>query len=294
MTSLGKPAERGMGKRRTPDSRRPLTSIRSLPRRCNATARLRKETRRRRHREGWRNIRPIHLSPAPNLSASSGSAQTKWATLKGSPSIDRSEIFKYPWLRVVEEWSGKTGTMDSRFVMVADHLLVEPRPGVERADFEKRIRAAGFTPGDMVGENGMLVSFDTRVDEPEELPLRIIVLEGLVEYAEPDYLVWRSVEPNDPDYTGNNNIGMTGVAWKVQLMAGRFLGPGGGTTSDGIKVIDYSRLNGAHIISASWGGGYSQALYNAIAACANADIPFVAAAGNSGTNNDSRPHYPSS
>jgi len=94
---------------------------------------------------------------------------------------------------------------------------------------------------------------------------------------------------------GDNGKGLTGVAWNVQLMAGRFLGPNGGSTSDGIKVINYARNNGANIISASWGGGgYSKGLYNAIKAAGDAGIPFVAAAGNSGTNNDSTPHYPSS
>lgn len=95
--------------------------------------------------------------------------------------------------------------------------------------------------------------------------------------------------------SGNNGSGTTGVAWKVQLMALRFLGPDGGSTSDGIRVINYARQNGADIISASWGGGgYSQSLFNAIDACRTAGIPFVAAAGNDGVNNDSIPHYPSS
>ncbi len=94
---------------------------------------------------------------------------------------------------------------------------------------------------------------------------------------------------------GNNGIGMTGVAWQVKLMGVRFLGPNGGSTSDSIRAVNYARQNGAHIISASWGGGgFSQSLYNAIKACGDAGIPFVAAAGNSSTNNDSTPHYPSS
>ena len=93
---------------------------------------------------------------------------------------------------------------------------------------------------------------------------------------------------------GNNGIGITGVAWKVQLMAARFLGPNGGTTSDAIRVINYARLNGAHVINASWGGGgFSQGLFSAIGACYAADITFVAAAGNDGMNTNSTPHYPS-
>lgn len=93
---------------------------------------------------------------------------------------------------------------------------------------------------------------------------------------------------------GNNGMGLTGVAWEVQLMALRFLGPHGGTTSDAIEVINYARENGAHVINASWGGGgRSQSLFNAIKACGLAGIPVVAAAGNSTFNNDSIPHYPS-
>ncbi|HEX7261616.1 MAG TPA: S8 family peptidase, partial [Luteolibacter sp.] len=94
---------------------------------------------------------------------------------------------------------------------------------------------------------------------------------------------------------GDNGIGTSGVAWNVQLMGCKFLGPFGGTTSDGIRVIDYARQQGANVISASWGGGgYSKALKNAITYCATAGIPFVAAAGNDGIDNDSMAHYPSS
>ena len=45
----------------------------------------------------------------------------------------------------------------------------------------------------------------------------------------------------------------------------------------------------------SWGGGgFSQALADAIERANTANILFVAAAGNSGVNNDASPHYPSS
>ena len=45
----------------------------------------------------------------------------------------------------------------------------------------------------------------------------------------------------------------------------------------------------------SWGGGgFSQALRDAIASLDEADVLFVAAAGNSSRDNDSRPTYPSS
>lgn len=350
--------------------------------------------------------------PSDPLIAGSTLVREQWAVADALGNRERTAIyqtdrFKYPNLRVVEKWSGKTGDMVSRLVMVADHLLVGPRAGIDAAALEKRVAEQGFVVVETIGESSMLLSFEMNAGDTAELPRRLdalAALEEVVGFAEPDYLVWPCIEPNDAAFTGNklwglrnlggvsgytagadidapaawdvrndasdvivavtdtgirhdhqdlapnmwhnpaetagdgidndgngviddvfgldaydddgnpmdtqghgthcagtigargnNGLGMTGVAWKVQLMAGRFLGSNGGTTSDGIKVIDYARQKGAHVISASWGGGgFSVALENAIAACANAGIPFVAAAGNSGTDNDSLPHYPSS
>ncbi len=48
------------------------------------------------------------------------------------------------------------------------------------------------------------------------------------------------------------------------------------------------------VMSNSWGGGgFSQTLLDAINAAAAQEIVFVAAAGNSDTDNDVTPHYPS-
>jgi hypothetical protein len=95
---------------------------------------------------------------------------------------------------------------------------------------------------------------------------------------------------------GNNGKGVTGVCWKVRIMALKFLNSSGsGSTSDAIKCINYAIAKGAHVLSNSWGGGgYSTALYNAINSARSAGIIFVAAAGNNGTNNDSSPFYPAS
>ena len=95
---------------------------------------------------------------------------------------------------------------------------------------------------------------------------------------------------------GNNGIGVVGVNWNVKIMPVKFLSDSGsGSTSDAISAINYARMMGAKVMSNSWGGGgYSQALKDAIDAANNAGSIFVAAAGNSGSNNDSSPHYPSS
>ena len=95
---------------------------------------------------------------------------------------------------------------------------------------------------------------------------------------------------------GNNGKGVVGVAWNVRIMALKFLNSSGfGSTSDAIECINYGIVKGAKIMSNSWGGGgYDQALFDAIAAARDADIIFVAAAGNNGSNNDTTPTYPAS
>ncbi|MFK7827128.1 MAG: S8 family serine peptidase [Oligoflexales bacterium] len=94
---------------------------------------------------------------------------------------------------------------------------------------------------------------------------------------------------------GNNEKGVVGVNWNVSLVGIKFLsGSGSGSLSDAVKAIDYATELGVFLTNNSWGGrGYSQALYDAIERAQKADILFVAAAGNSGTNNDEQPHYPS-
>jgi subtilisin family serine protease len=99
---------------------------------------------------------------------------------------------------------------------------------------------------------------------------------------------------------GDNNLGVAGVNWRVQIMALKFLSSGGsGTTADAIEAVSYATLmrsRGVNIVltSNSWGGGgFSQALQDAIAASRDANMLFVAAAGNSGRNTDVSTNYPS-
>ena len=40
---------------------------------------------------------------------------------------------------------------------------------------------------------------------------------------------------------GNNGTGVTGVAWKVQIMALKFIGQRGGSTSAAVACLDYAR-----------------------------------------------------
>jgi subtilisin family serine protease len=102
---------------------------------------------------------------------------------------------------------------------------------------------------------------------------------------------------------GGNGAGVAGMCWTVKLLNAKFLGSRGGTTANAIKAVDYftglktRTVNPVPIAATnnSWGGGgFSQALADAIERANAADILFVAAAGNDGTNNDTTPHYPSS
>lgn len=99
---------------------------------------------------------------------------------------------------------------------------------------------------------------------------------------------------------GDNGEGIAGINWHVRIMPLKFMGRGGfGNTNDAIEAINYAidrKKSGVNVrvISASWGSTMrSRALSDAIAAAGEAGILFVAAAGNDGTNNDRRPHFPS-
>jgi subtilisin family serine protease len=93
---------------------------------------------------------------------------------------------------------------------------------------------------------------------------------------------------------GNNLIGVTGVDWKVRLMALKFLDKNGdGNTADAATAIDYAVDEGAKVINASWGGpAFSHTLYAAVSRAADHGVLFVAAAGNAGADSDSSPDYP--
>ncbi len=100
---------------------------------------------------------------------------------------------------------------------------------------------------------------------------------------------------------GNNSVGVSGVNWNVRVMALQFLGGNGsGDVNGAIAAIEYAimmknRGVNLRVLNNSWGGGeYSRALEDVIREAENAGILFVAAAGNSYSDNDSRPAYPSS
>lgn len=104
---------------------------------------------------------------------------------------------------------------------------------------------------------------------------------------------------------GGNGKGVAGVNWSVTIISAKFLGRRGGTTANAIKAVDYiTDLKTRHNLNIvatnnSWGGGgFSQGLQDAIERANQANILFVAAAGNGGNdgvgdNNDVTANYPS-
>lgn len=93
---------------------------------------------------------------------------------------------------------------------------------------------------------------------------------------------------------GDDGAGLVGVAWRAKIMGVKFLSAAGGGTLEGaVQAILYANKMGAKILSNSWGGGgFSQALLEAIQKTNESGSLFVAAAGNESNNNDSSPTYP--
>lgn len=97
---------------------------------------------------------------------------------------------------------------------------------------------------------------------------------------------------------GNNNLGVVGVNWQTSMVGCSFLGSSGGTLADAIQCIDYmiglkNAGNNVRVLNNSWGGGgFTQTLKDAITAANNADMLFVAAAGNDASDIDNGGFYP--
>jgi subtilisin family serine protease len=98
---------------------------------------------------------------------------------------------------------------------------------------------------------------------------------------------------------GGNKKGVAGICWNVKILSAKFLGPAGGTTADAVLAVDYftdlkadQKLNIVALNNSWSGGGYSQALFDAIQRAAQQNILFIASAGNDAVNTDLTVSYP--
>ncbi len=96
-----------------------------------------------------------------------------------------------------------------------------------------------------------------------------------------------------------NGIGITGVAPEAKILPVQMLDRNGlgtlGWIISGLNYIKTLRQRGVNVrvINASWGGGvFSSQLQDLIEQLHNLGVVFVAAAGNSGSNNSVHPTYP--
>jgi subtilisin family serine protease len=102
---------------------------------------------------------------------------------------------------------------------------------------------------------------------------------------------------------GNNGTGVSGVNWKVTILACKSHdSSGNGTSASIIECMQYMEIEKAHGLNVvatnnSYAGcpeacGFDQATYDAIKSNMQDGILYVAAAANNGTDNDSVPVYP--
>ncbi|MGE4198591.1 MAG: S8 family peptidase, partial [Phycisphaerales bacterium] len=95
---------------------------------------------------------------------------------------------------------------------------------------------------------------------------------------------------------GNNGVGVTGVMWVCRIVPLKFLNASGsGAISGALSALQYCTNKGIKVSNNSWGGGgFSQSFLDAINASQSVGHIFVAAAGNSASNNDAVASYPAS
>ncbi|MCE7056373.1 S8 family peptidase [Algoriphagus sp. AGSA1] len=94
--------------------------------------------------------------------------------------------------------------------------------------------------------------------------------------------------------TRNNKKGVNGVAKNVKIMAIRAVPNGDEYDKDIALAIRYAADNGAKVINASFGKGFSpnsEWVYDALSYAAAKDVLFVHAAGNDGNNLDSSENH---
>jgi subtilisin family serine protease len=185
-----------------------------------------------------------------------------------------------PGINVLEAWEESEG--QGQVIAVAD-------TGVD------------LTHPDLVG------NLWSNSDEDGGLPLVDDDLNGEVDDVHGYDFVDSDGAPDDYDFHGThvagtaaaiaeNTQGIAGVAPEAQIMAVRVLdGDGSGSTADIADGIVYAADNGADVINLSLSGpagAGDPAMSDAVDIAAAEDAIVVAAAGNSGVDNDATPHTP--
>ena len=131
--------------------------------------------------------------------------------------------FKYPHLRLEEAVTvdPETGVETVRLLRasVANHLMLGLKPDVDPTLAGAELEQLGYTVQYIEEGSFILVklpAFAAAQDQPQAM-MNLASLEEFIDYAEPDYLVFTCLAPNDPDYVqglmwGLDNPGATANA----------------------------------------------------------------------------------
>lgn len=242
----------------------------------------------------------------------------------------KAQLLKKQDFVSVEKWSLDAGQdveqVQKELIKNADILYAEPNyylyPLVTTPnDFYYTKQWGLNNTGQVVNDISGTAESDMEMEEAWDIQtgsaaVTVAVIDDGVQINHPDLVgnivAGRDVLSNDSDATphnpsvsthgtkvtgiigavGNNNAGVTGVAWGVGIMPILFADDDGGTIADAVDAFAWARANGADILNYSYGAmSYSQALADAVTALETAGILIVAPAGNGDVNNDMVPIY---
>ena len=127
--------------------------------------------------------------------------------------------FKYPLIEVAEhlERDSATGAdvARTREAMVADHLLLKPRPDLSAAALQAAVATAGASvDATLLAESGVVrvQLAKAELGAVKAAIVQIIRTGATAAYAEPDYLFFAEAVPNDPSYDQQSGLHNAAVA----------------------------------------------------------------------------------
>jgi hypothetical protein len=200
--------------------------------------------------------------------------------------------------------------------LVATTQLAAPTDPLfgEQWGLANRGQTLGLAAGPLVARPGvdirLLGAWGVTRGRPEVV---VAVIDTLVDGTHPDLVgaVTRELATSSSAATGSRfhgtavasviaarddgTVGMVGVAPRVSILSiGAFsstgTGPGTSTLADVLRAFELARTSGAHVINASWVTTEDSPFLRA--AVADAGVPVVAASGNNGLSDPTRPLFP--
>ncbi len=159
---------------------------------------------------------------------------------------------KYPYVRIEETILSDIATGSERVVrrvaMVADHVIVKLRPGRQERDLESAIARLNYSIRRKMRVPGLYL-VATGFPRAGALTEAMDALAGssdVIDYVEPDYIVFASLTPNDPQFDqlwAMNNVGQDAAGEGRVIVntlppvsyTGRGMTYAGSTSSNGVR-----------------------------------------------------------